>query len=147
MPGRHWHEALLLVLAVAFAAQAWASGSEQQTITATYPAWAQAIWYGGLILGSLVALVGIIWHGHTGLLIERAALLGLAGVSASYGLAFLIHSGRADLFHAVYVVVFVGAFAAVNIARAQQIRREIQVSQAARLTVLHALQPPPEAST
>ena len=147
MPGRNWHEALLLVLTVAFAAQAWASGSEQQTIAATYPPWAQAIWYGGLILGALVALAGIIWHGHTGLLIERAALLGLAGVCVSYGLAFLLHADRADLFHAVYVVVFVGAFAAVNVARAAQIRREIRMSQGARAMALIALQPPPEEST
>jgi hypothetical protein len=124
-PGRNWHEVYLLVLTVAFAAMAWATGSQEQTIAGTFPAWSQQLWYGGLVVGAVVGLLGIALHTLTGMLIERAALLGLSGLCAAYGAAFLAHASRADLFHAVFVVVFVAAYAVVNLARACQVRREI----------------------
>lgn len=76
-------------------------------------------------MGGAVALVGIAMNTVTGFLIERGALFWLAGLCGCYGLAFLAFAGRADAFHAVYVVTFVLAFAAVNLARARQIRWDI----------------------
>lgn len=139
MPARHRHEVYLLVLTMAFARMAWASDSAERTIVATYPAWSQAIWY-GLIRGALLALVGIAWRSLNGLLLEGAALA-LAGLCGSYGFAFLIHAGRADLSHVVFVVAFVAVFAAVNLARARQIGTEITARRTARLAALGALQP------
>lgn len=123
--GRNWHEIYLLVLTVAFATSGVLTQSSGQVITATFPSWGQRLWYGGLIIGALVALAGIVLHSVTGLLVERAALLGLAGLCGAYGLAFLATASRAGLFHAVFVVVLVGAYALVNLARAVQVRRDI----------------------
>lgn len=128
--GRNWHEVYLLVLTVVFAGIAGASRSEQQTIAATFPAWSQYLWYGGLATGALLALAGIALHTVTGMLIEGAALIGLAGLCSAYGAAFLAYAGRADLFHAVFVVAFVAAYAGVNLARARQVRREVDTFRA-----------------
>lgn len=127
MTGRNWHGAYLAVLTVLFALEAWLSGSQQQVIAATFPAWSRHLWYGGLITGALLVLAGIVLHTVTGLLIERAALFVLAALCGAYGLAFLAASTRAgaDPGHLVYAVVLVLAFAGVNLLRARQIRREI----------------------
>lgn len=123
--GRNYYQVYLLILAIVFVGTSWASGGEGQVIAATFPIWAQALWYCGLIAGAVLALGGITAHSLGGLLVERAALFFLAGLCASYGLAFLAASDRADIFHAAYVVFFVLTFAAVNLLRARQIRRDI----------------------
>lgn len=125
MTGRNWHEIYLLVLTIGFALSGWLTSSSEQVITASYPVWSQFVWYGGLIAGASIALVGIALHTLTGLLIERAALFGIAGLCGAYGMAFLATAGRADPFHAVFVVVLVGVYAAINLARAFQVRRDI----------------------
>lgn len=122
---RNWYQVYLLVLAMVFVGGAWATGSEGQIIAQTFPSWSQFLWYGGLLLGSLVALVGIGMNTVTGFLIERGALFWLAGLCGCYGLAFLAFAERAGTFHVVYVVAFVLAFAAVNLARARQVRSDI----------------------
>lgn len=128
--GRNWYQIYLLVLTMVFVGFAWATGSESQVITATFPGFMQVIWYGGLLAGALVTLVGIAMHTVTGFLIERGALFWLAGLCTAYGLAFMAYAAQADPFHAAYVVVFVLAFAAVNLARARQIRGDIDKMRA-----------------
>ncbi|MDQ3760988.1 MAG: hypothetical protein M3460_04615 [Actinomycetota bacterium] len=139
MPGRNWLEALALIFTISWAGSAWASGSAEQDIARTYPQWAQALWYGELIIGAFLALVGLVWHRMPGWLL-------LGGVGMSFGIAFAVHSGRSDLSHAVYVVVGVFGFAAACISRARQIRAAIRASQSARLAALQALQSPRESS-
>lgn len=142
--GRNWYQVYLLTLAMVFVGGAWATGSEAQVIAATFPSWSQALWYGGLLTGSLVALAGIGMNTVTGFLIERGAMFWLAGLCGCYGLAFLAFAGRADTFHAVYVVSFVLAFALVNLVRARQIRHDVDRMRAQ----LRCLAPPeaPEAT-
>lgn len=123
--GRNWYQVFLLVLTIAFVGTALASGSEDQVIARSYPPWAQQIWYGGLILGAISALIGIAMHSITGLLVERAALFLLSGVCLSFGTAFIASILRVDLFHVLYVSFFVYSFGAVNITRALQVRRDI----------------------
>jgi hypothetical protein len=132
----------MLLLTVGFAVLSWVTGSAGQEITKTYAPWAQTLWYGGLTIGAALALAGIIWHTEQGLLLERAALVFLTGLCGSYSTAFLLTAGRADPLHALFVVVFVAAFGAVNLARARQIRLDLRDSRAARLLTLTALQPP-----
>lgn len=83
-----------------FVGGSWATGSQDQVITATFPSWSQQLWYGGLLLGALIALIGIALHTVAGLLIERGALFWLSGLCAAYGCAFLASAGRAGAFHA-----------------------------------------------
>jgi hypothetical protein len=123
--GRNWYQVYLLVLTAAFAVASWFTDSEGQTLITTFPAWGRHIWYGGLLVLALAALVGIAMHNLTGLLVERAALFVLAGLCGAYGLVFLGFAGRSDPAHAVYVVVLVLAYAAVNLVRATQIRRDV----------------------
>lgn len=123
--GRNWYQVYLLVLTMVFVGSAWLSGGEGQVIAATFPAWSQYLWYGGLLIGAAAALVGIGLGTVVGLLIERAALFWLAGLCGAYGMAFLAFSSRSDVFHAVYVVTFVALFALANLTRARAIRRDI----------------------
>ncbi|MGH3776503.1 MAG: hypothetical protein ACRDRR_12365 [Pseudonocardiaceae bacterium] len=57
--GRNYHGAYLMLLTVAFATTAWLSRSEQQVIAATFRAWSQHLWYGGLVGGALPRLAVI----------------------------------------------------------------------------------------
>lgn len=123
--GRNWYQVYLLVLAVVFVGASWLTGGEGQVIAAAFPSWSQYLWYGGLLAGSVAALVGIALATVVGLLLERAALLWLAGLCAAYGMAFLAFPAGADVFHTVYVVTFVGSFALVNLVRARDIRRGV----------------------
>ncbi|MGH3987823.1 MAG: hypothetical protein ACRDTZ_10945 [Pseudonocardiaceae bacterium] len=128
---RNWYEVYLLVLAVMWVATAWLTGSADQTIVRTFPSWSQHLWYGGLLVGVMVALLGITLASVAGLLVERAALFWLAGLCMAYGLAFWAAADRSDPYHAAYVVVFVLGFAAVNLARATQIRSAVDAKRAA----------------
>lgn len=101
------------MLTVAFSVSSWASGSRDQVIAATFPSWSQYLWHGGLIMGAVLALVGLALHTVAGLLVERGARFWLAGLYGCYGVEFLAFAGRADLGHAVYVVVLVNAYALV----------------------------------
>lgn len=124
-PGRNYYQIYMLVLAIVFVGSSAITGGEGQVIAQSFPLWAQYLWYGGLTIGASIALFGIARNNLVGLLIERAALLFLAGLCASYGLAFLAASSRSDVFHAVYVVFFVLAFAVVNYVRAKQARKNV----------------------
>jgi hypothetical protein len=137
-PGRNWYQVYLLVLTMVFVGGSWATGSEGQVIAATFPSWSRYLWYGGLLIGAVVALVGIAQHTVVGLLIERGALFWLSGLCAAYGCAFLAFAGRTDAFHAVFVVTFVLAFALVNLVRARQVRRDVDAmrTQLRRLATL-----------
>lgn len=139
--GRNWYQVYLLVLTMVFVGGSWATGNEDQVITATFPSWSQYLWYGGLLTGALVALVGIALNTVVGLLIERGALFWLSGLCASYGCAFLAFAGRADAFHAVYVVTFVLTFASVNLVRTRQVRHDVDAmrAQLQRLAPLETL--------
>lgn len=142
--GRNWYQVYLLVLTMVFVGGSWVTGSAGQVITATFPSWSQYLWYGGLLLGAVVALVGIALHSVTGLLIERGALFWLAGLCAAYGCAFLAFAERADIFHAVFVVTFVLTFALVNLVRAWQVRRDVDAILA-QLRYLQSSETPTEA--
>jgi hypothetical protein len=125
--GRNWYEVFLLILTALWAIAGWVTGSEGQEIALTFPAWARDLWYGGLLVCSLVALAGVVAGTVTGLLIERAALFFLAGLCGGYGLVFFANAGIADPVHAAYVVVLVLAYAGVNLTRALQVRRDLDL--------------------
>lgn len=53
---RNWFEAYLLVLAFGSGTQGLLGGGSR-TVETSFPAWGQYLWYGGLLAGSLLALV------------------------------------------------------------------------------------------
>lgn len=124
---RNWYEVFLLVLTALWAVSGWVTSSEGQQIALTFPPWARDLWYGGLLFCALAALMGVAMAGVTGLMVERGALFVLAGLCGCYGLVFFARAGVADPLHAAYVVVLVLAYAGVNLARAVQIRRELDL--------------------
>jgi hypothetical protein len=123
--GRNWYQLLLMVLTVFWVATAWMSGSTDQSITASFPWWSRSLWYFGLTIGAAVTAVGIIMHTFTGLLVEKAGLFILVGICAGYVVAFLAFAGRADPVHVISIVALIALYAAINIARARQIHRDI----------------------
>lgn len=139
--GRSWYQVYLLVLTVLWAAAGWFTGSDGRVIAETFPAWSRHLWYGGLVAGAVLALVGIALHTVVGLLVERVALFVLAGLCGAYGLAFLAYAGRADVGHVLYVVPLVLAYAAVNLVRARQIRRELDQTHRELRRLADALNP------
>lgn len=146
--GRNWYEMYLMVLTLLFAISAWATGSSQETLTATFPIWSQNLWYGGLVISAIVVLIGITMNTLTGLLIERAALLFLTGICVGYGLVFFAVASRTSALHAVYVVVLVLAYAVVNVARALQINGELtRIRYGLNQLVVTALPISPSAET
>lgn len=95
--------------------------------SAVLPLWELYTWDGGLIVGGLVALVGVCMSSPTSLLVERAGLLVLAGWSV--GWAVLI--GASLGMRATLSVLFVGAFGAACLTRALLIGADLRRVSAA----------------
>lgn len=122
---RNWYQLLVMVLTVFWVADAWLSNSAQETITASFPAWSQSLWYGGLIAGALITAAGIMINTYVGLRVEQAGLLILTGLCIGYDIAFIAFAGRTNLAHILLVVPLIALFAVINFARARQIDLEI----------------------
>ena len=150
--GRNWHEVYLLALAaMSGAAGLLAPEARSQAIESSFPAWGQIAWYGGLLTGALIALAGIIYapgsavvpagdlgkadlHRRlkrqvTGMMVERAAMLLLAGLCTGYVLGAIASVG-ASRAAAALGAALVAAFALANAARARQIRLSLRHIQA-----------------
>lgn len=123
--GRNWFEIYLLVLTVAWSATVWATNSDGETIEALFTVVGKYIWLGGLIVSSVIALIGITTGTVTGLLIERAALLLLAGMFGWVGAAFLVLAAGVDYLHLIYVAPLLLIAAGVILSRVFQIRSDI----------------------
>lgn len=79
------------------------------------------VYYAGLALGSAITLVGVFWPGLSGPLVERAGLLILTGLWASFGGLLLAFGWRGVQF----ALLFFG-FAAGAVWRIVQIRRDLR---------------------
>ncbi|MGH3673651.1 MAG: hypothetical protein ACRDSH_23980 [Pseudonocardiaceae bacterium] len=64
-----------------------------RSLVATFPPVAQLGWYVGILLGGVVGIIGITRGGAIGMLMERAALIVLAGMCASFGIASVAFAG------------------------------------------------------
>lgn len=141
--GRNWFEIYLLVLTVAWATVVWITNSDGETIEALFTTVGKNIWLGGLIISSVIALIGIIMGTITGLLIERAALLLLAGMFGWVGAAFLVLSTDVDQFHLIYVAPLLLIAAGVILSRVFQIKNDIE---RIKKQLASPLIPPPSAA-
>jgi hypothetical protein len=57
------------------------------------PGWARTVWYAGLLVGGAGALVALRLKLPLSLLVERSALLVLAGMLSGYAIALLVLTG------------------------------------------------------
>lgn len=124
--GRNGFQVYLLALTAGWATVSWLGGTEGETIAALFTTVGRHIWFGGLLVSSVLALVGIALGTYTGLMIERAALFTLAGLFAWVGLAFLGLFTRVDAFHLAYVAPMLLIAAWVSLDRTRQIRRDLE---------------------
>lgn len=123
--GRNWYQLMLMILTVFWVVMAWASGSAQESITATFPTWSQNLWYGGLFVGALLTAAGIILDTYVGLRVEQAGLFILVGICIGYDMAFLGFAYRGGLVHILTVGPLIALYAVINFARARQIDKQI----------------------
>lgn len=120
--GKHPHEVALLVAAFLMGTVGLLFfNTVATTTTRALPFPFGHILYGGLAIGSGVALVGVFWSKLTGALVERVGLYSLAGLSLGYAALIVANSGA----RGAGFGVFMAAFAIANLIRARQINREI----------------------
>lgn len=121
---RNWHEAYLLVLAIGTGLIGLTGGLRAGAVENSFPPWARAAWYGGIITGAVLGCAGIWYASHLGLWFELAAMVILAGLCAGYLFAVVMFAPRtADTASSA---VFVTLFIAANAARGRQIRGELR---------------------
>jgi hypothetical protein len=118
---------LLCVVSGILALIATASGhpTEPPAVVKTVPEWARLTWYGLLIAGSSLALLGVWWPHQrivdlvTGLLWERRGSFGLVLGAAPYGLALVCLDGAISKVTGAFTLGFAvaGAWRVRNIGR------------------------------
>lgn len=94
-----------------------------RSLVATFPPVAQLGWYVGILLGGVLGILGIVRGCARGLLIERAALIVLAGMCASFGIASVAFAGPV----AITGSIMLWGFVAPCVARAVQITSDLHV--------------------
>lgn len=120
--GRHRpHEILLLAVSVVTGVAYTIGAPPPTSITALMPGWALHVWSAGLVISGVVGLVGTISRRVWALQLEQAAMLIGAGALIWYTAA-VIPFGWRSLFAGLISV----AWAAANLARAEQIRRDLR---------------------
>ncbi len=97
---RHPFETYLLALAVVSGVPLIFGGGNSRTIDASLPPTLVVVWGVMLTVGSSMALVGSYWRGRqiTGLVLERAGLVGVGGAAIVYAVAALLAVGSDALF-------------------------------------------------
>ena len=153
--GRNWHEVYLLLLAAATGASGlFAPEARSSAIEGNFPVWGQVCWYLGLLVGSILGVVGIlrspavqpeqvgalsdaekkrrVKRQVTALITERVALLLLAGLCVGYVLAVVATVGVTRLTGALGAV-FVLGFALANATRAREIRLVLKRARTGRV--------------
>ncbi len=97
--------------------------ARSRSLVATFPPVAQLGWYVGILLGGALGILGIVRGCAIGLLIERAAMIMLAGMCASFGIASVAFVGPV----AITGSIMLWGFVAPCVARAVQITSDLRV--------------------
>lgn len=143
-PERNWDALCLFGFTVIAGLGGLLSPTGSRAIESAFPGWAQAIWYGGLMVGGSAGLIGalvgtiitipdnpshdelkhLLARMVTGETIERFARLLLAGLCISYVIgAFIVASDRIAT---ALGVIYVLGFAAACLARSRQLRLNLR---------------------
>jgi hypothetical protein len=91
-------------------------------VNAFLPGWEVVLWYSGLAVGGIVGLLGVLAAGVVSLLVERVALVLLAGLTLTYSAALLVQVGE----RGVFVALIVASFTAGCIARIMMIQHDLK---------------------
>lgn len=126
LSGRNYYEVYLLLLTIGWAVMSWIVG-DGEAIASVFGSWGRIVFFGGLILSSALALVGIAMATLTGMLIERAAMYSLSALCACF--AVVVAFG-ADLAQSLYVVPMLATYGVVHYHRTRQVRRDIDRTRA-----------------
>lgn len=130
MVRRNWFEAYLLVLALGSGTQGLLGRGGSRTVEASFPAWGQYLWFGGLLAGSLLALAGVALASVVGTLLERAALFLLAGLSGGYTIGAVVLC-VVDTGPSAYATTLVAGFGLLCLTRTRQIRSDLDARRQA----------------
>lgn len=134
--GRSPHEILVCITALLIGGSGLVlPTSISPAIDEAFPDSLDNVYFAGLVLSSILTLLGIMWYRVEGLLLERIGLVVQACLFASYGIAILSSRGLEALAFALIPVCFTVA----NLVRAWQIRADL-----ANLPAVLATGGPPE---
>lgn len=105
---RHPFETYLLCLAAVSGVPLLFGKANSGSMAAAMPEPAVLAWGAMLVLGSLLALVGLYWHGKsaTGLLLERTGLVGVGGAAIIFSAVALLSVGLDATFSACITAGF-----------------------------------------
>lgn len=101
-----------------------------RSIVGTFAPWAQVVWYGGIAIAGMLSISGIFRGDVLGNLIERGAMVTLAGMCASFGTASVAYAGPSALTGSMMLF----GFAVPCIVRARQITNDLR---AVRIELAH----------
>lgn len=120
-------EAYLLSLCVLTGATSFfAPPARAKSIVYSFPTWAQGLWYIGVMTGGLIGLYGIMAKQvDTGLVVERAAMWLLIGLTASYGVAAVAYQGPS----ALPAMMTLFGFTGIAVVRVSQINEDLAALQ------------------
>jgi len=123
------HEVLLLATSIPLGAGVLLTAPAPQSLTSLMPRWFVLAWAAALAVSGLVGLVAIYWPGPAArkLSAESAALILNGGSLGVFALAAVAASGWRAWFAASYFA----AWAAADIIRSLQIRRDLKAIVAA----------------
>lgn len=120
--GRHRpHEILLLVVSLVTGIAYTIGAPPPTSVAALMPGWALHVWSLGLAVSGAVGLLGVLTQRQWSLQVEQAGMLLGAGALLWYAAALAPFGWRALLAGAIAL-----AWAAANVARAQQIRTDLK---------------------
>ncbi len=122
---RHPFETYLLVLAAVSGIPLAFGEPNSASIEATLPPLLVTGWGVMLVAGSLLALLGLYWRGHsgTGLLMERAGLVGVGGASLVYAGATIL---AAPGWSGAFAAAITSGFGVACFAQARRISTRIR---------------------
>lgn len=130
--GKHPHEVALLVAALFGGACGLLFFSKLASTTVrALPVPFGHILYGGLAIGSGIALVGVFTNGRRGARTECIGLWFMSGHCAAYAVGIFAAAGWGGSL----IMGFMVALAAANLIRAVQIGNEIEQMEAARIVL------------
>lgn len=122
------HELLLLVVGILSVVGYLIGGAPPGSITATLPAWAVAVFYVLLGVGSVLGLAGCLLRRQPiGPGLEQGGLLIQAAAVVTYGLAVLTYAGGRGW----GAILILAGWAAANLWRALQIQRDLRAIRTA----------------
>lgn len=121
--GRDPFEVMFLIACVLAGISGLIFGASSPNLAVALPGDTQTYWFAGVLVGSVLGLVGAFSKPPTGLVIERVGLALLSGLCGAYGVSIILNSANGAL-----VGMFVTlAFGVASLIRVWQIGVDLRV--------------------